>query len=145
MELFRELVFSVTVVAIFSTIILSIVGDDNALHEIVKISCGLLMIIVILTSVKSIYFSNLIDFENFYAEYNEITEQALLNYSQLERTLVKNNIELLILNQTGEICDVLLDENYEITKIFVNSNEKIQEISQIIGISTSKIEYIESR
>ncbi|MFI3114845.1 MAG: hypothetical protein R3Y12_01720 [Clostridia bacterium] len=145
MELFRELVFSVTVVAIFSTIILSIVGEDNALREIVRISCGLLMIIVILTGVKGVYFVKIMEFENFYEEYEQITEEALINYANLERNLVKNNLEMLVLNQTGESSEVFLDENYEIIKIIVNSTEKITEISKLLGISVSKIEYIESR
>lgn len=143
MNMLNNLLISVTIVSIFSTIILTIVSNENC--EIVKISCGLLMIIVILSSFRGGVAEEFLDFDSFYKEYEIISQNANENYQKIEEKLVKETLEQMIFEQIGIESEIFLNENYEITKILVLSDVEIEEISKILGISTDKIEYIESR
>lgn len=141
----RNLLFSTTVVSIFSAIILTIVTQDNSQREIVKISCGMLMILVVLTTIKQGFRNDFLDFEDFYTNYEAIYDESLQAYSKIEQKLISSNLEEYVLTEIGVECEIYVGENLEILGGVCYETDKSLEISKLLGITQSSIEYIESR
>lgn len=145
MEIFRNLILSASVVAIFSTVVLNIINQENSLYEILKISCGLLMIIVVLNTLNGDFSLEIGEFDDLYKEYSSVSDDALTTAYGIEQSIIQENIETYILQTVGIDCKISLDENNEITTAYIDDSTKKEEISSLLGISLDKIEYIESR
>lgn len=145
MSFLSNLVLSVVIVAIFSSIILTIVGSDNSQRELVKISCGLLMIIVFLNNFSKLSTIDFYDFDNFHSEYLEISIDASTNYAQIEKNLIKSELENLVFTQTDALCEITLSDDFEILNVLIFNQDKSLDICTLLGIPFDKIEYIESR
>ncbi|MFI3227342.1 MAG: hypothetical protein R3Y09_08020 [Clostridia bacterium] len=145
MAFFENLLVSITVVAIFSAIVLNIVDEKNPQREIVKISCGLLMIVVLLNGLNNGFMLDFEEYQNFYTEYEDISNQATLTYSNIEMVAVQQDLENLILSEIGINCNVYFNENYEISCVEISDANRISELTEFLGISEDCIEYIESR
>lgn len=145
MDFLINLLMSVTVVAIFSSIILTIVDEQNSQREIVKIACGMLMVVVILNGFNNGFSADLSSFENFYSDYEQISSDAQITYNEIEMDIVQSEVESLIFDEFSVNCTVYFNENYEITQVLVPDDSQISEISQFLGISENLVEYIESR
>lgn len=144
-DLIKNVLISITCVTIFCTIILHLIGDDNPQKEIVKIACGCLMIIALFNPFYNVFDSEMPSFSDYYAQYNMV--EVDINDEMMSYTISTVEIELEnhIFNNYNIHCDISIDENYNILTVFVYENENINKISQILGISMDKIEYIESR
>lgn len=143
-QLIRELVISCTAVMIFSIIILTIIGDENPQKEIIKIGIGCIMIITISTKL----FGTNIKLENFsdiVSEIEDVSSISLEASNEMQSNYITYNIEKYVLEQTGIKCDIKMNEDFIITKVYVYNSLEFVKISELLGISTDILEYIESR
>lgn len=144
-NLIKQILLSVSIVSIFSTIILNIVGKDNPEYEIAKISCGLLMIIAIISPFKGNLIMSTSNFTDIYDFYKQQSMLAYESFDNLQKRAIKENIEQLIYNDLGYTCSIELDDDFNILKISSFDKVDVSEICKLLGISTQNFEYIESR
>ena len=144
-DLFKEILLSVTIVSVINVIILQIIGENNSQREIAKIGCGLIMIIAVIAPIKGgLDFSD-VSFDDIYKDYEEKSQEAFLSYNEIEQVVVKENLQKLVFDQTGFECEISLSEDYEIESIKAPQDANTDEICEVLGISQYEIEYIESR
>lgn len=135
MEFIREILMSLTVVSIFSGIVIKL-SDEN---EVVKIACSMLMIIAIITP-----FNKKIDFSEFEIGLKTYSQENLYK-TEIEFDIIEKTLEEYLIENGNIIAKISIDESYNIQKVITENETDIEKISELLGINADKIEYIKSR
>ncbi len=144
MEIIKNIVIMITVVSIFSTILLNFIGENNPQREIVKIACGCLMIITIIVPFRAYSFEieNIIELYDKYEVTADIANEKAL---EIKLDIISTEIENKVFSEINVKCDIVLTEELQIDKVFIEKGQDTSQICEFLGIKLTQIEYIESR
>ena len=142
-EIIKEILVSVTVVSIFSGVVINLSCDKN--REIVKLGCSMLMVIALISAFKED-----INFDDFnlskaLEDYKEIASSATQDTKLLEKNMIKSDLENFVRQEINITCEVIIDDAYNIEKVLIYEDYDVKKIAELLGINQEKIEYIKSR